>query len=144
MQVQKLLVPQKFTFSEDQISLLHEHRADIVNLGFAISFPSDSEMGILEIPAIFAEKDLRNVLEDLIEYFSHDKVGQSSAEMLMRRLLEFKSCRGAVMFGDPLKREEMQKLLSDFHETEWRNLCPHGRPNHIFLPFERLNQEFHR
>jgi DNA mismatch repair ATPase MutL len=48
------------------------------------------------------------------------------------------------MFGDKLEPEEMEKLIADFHTTQWRLLCPHGRPNHIFLPFNQLDQQFHR
>ncbi len=142
--VQRLLTPQIFTFTEEEISLLYEHRDDIVKLGFAISFPSDDQVGISEIPVIFSEKNLEQVLQDMIQYFGEDKIGEHVTDQLVRKLLEYKACRGAVMFGDPMKPSEMQKLLDDFEETQWRNLCPHGRPNHWFIPFDELNQKFHR
>jgi DNA mismatch repair protein MutL len=142
--IQKLLTPQIFTFTEEEISLLHEHRDEIVKLGFAISFPADDQVGISEVPAMMSEKNLEQVLQDIMLYFSEDQIGEHVGDKLMRKLLEYKSCRGAVMFGDPMQKEEMKKLLDDFQTTQWRNLCPHGRPNHFFLSFEDLNRKFHR
>jgi DNA mismatch repair protein MutL len=142
--IQNLLTPQIFTFSEEEISLLHEHREEVVKIGFAISFPTDDQVGISEVPAIFSEKDLEQVLQDIMQYLSEDKIGEHAGDKLMRKLLEYKACRGSVMFGDPMKPVEMQKLLDDFEDTQWRNLCPHGRPNHWFVPFEELDQKFHR
>ena len=142
--IQKLLTPQIFTFTEEEISLLHEHRDDIVKLGFAISFPADDQVGISEVPATFTEKNLKQVLQDIMQYFGEDQIGEHVGDKLMRKLLEYKSCRGAVMFGDPMQKEEMQKLLDDFQTTQWRNLCPHGRPNHVFWSFEALDKKFHR
>jgi DNA mismatch repair protein MutL len=143
-QVQKLLTPQIFTFTEDEISLLHENRDEIVKLGFAISFPADNEVGVSEVPAMFSEKDLEQVLQDIMKYLGEDQVGEHVQDLLMRKLLEYKACRGSVMFGDPMKPVEMQKLLNDFETTQWRNLCPHGRPNHWFIPFGELDGKFHR
>ncbi len=142
--IQKLLTPQIFRFSEESVSLLHEHLSVLAELGFGVTFPRDDEIAISEVPQIFTQNELENVLEKLIEYFSSERIGESTPDILMRKLIEYKSCRGAVMFGDHLKPQEMQKLLDDFQTTEWRNLCPHGRPNHIFLPFEKLDKEFHR
>jgi len=143
-QIQKLLTPQIFTFTEEEISLLHENRNEIVQLGFAISFPVDDQVGISEVPSSFAEKDLEQVIQNIMQYFSENQIGENVGDKLMRKLLEYKACRGSVMFGDPMKPIEMQKLLDDFETTQWRNLCPHGRPNHWFIPFGELDGKFHR
>ena len=74
----------------------------------------------------------------------HEKLGEHVLDQMVRKLLEYKACRGAVMFGDKLETEEMEKLIADFDRTDWKLLCPHGRPNHHFVPFAELDKKFHR
>lgn len=142
--IQKLLTPVSLKFPEEVISLLYEHRSILTHLGFAVTFSQDDTLTLSEVPQIFVKEELKSVFENLITYLQNEQIGESASDILMRKLIEYKSCRGAVKFGDKLHASEMQKLLEDFATTGWRNLCPHGRPNHIFLPFQTLNQEFHR
>ena len=144
LQSQKLLIAQDINIGEEDVSLLHEHKAELLKLGFEVAFPTDHQIRVTCVPSILAEQELTHSLGDIIKYLREDRVGENVTDQVMRKLLEYKSCRGAVMFGDKLEREEMQKLLDDFQTTQWRNLCPHGRPNHIFLAFEDLNKQFHR
>jgi DNA mismatch repair protein MutL len=38
------------------------------------------------------------------------------------------ACKGSRRFGEALSREEMEILLKEWSETEFREICPHGRP----------------
>ncbi len=142
--IQKLLTPQKLKLPEDIVSILYEYRGTIAELGFSIGFSSDNEVSISEIPQIFLKENLNEVFQDLVEYFINEQIGESSPDILMRKLIEYKSCRGAIKFGDKLNPLEMQKLLAGFDDSEWQSCCAHGRPNNVFLPFTQLDREFHR
>jgi len=142
--IQKLLTPQKLKLPEDIVSILYEYRGKITELGFSIGFSGDNEVSISEVPQIFSKENLNEVFQDLVEYFINEQIGESSSDILMRKLIEYKSCRGAIKFGDKLNPLEMQKLLADFDDSEWQSCCAHGRPNNVFLPFAQLDQEFHR
>jgi len=144
VQSQKLLIPQEVNLSDEDISLLYENKAELLKLGFEASFPTDHQIRVTCAPSLLSEQDLHHTLGDIIQYLREEKIGESVTDQVMRKLLEYKSCRGAVMFGDKLERPEMQKLLDDFQTTGWRNLCPHGRPNHVFMAFADLNKQFHR
>ena len=144
VEVQKLLIPQVVEMPEVEISLLQEHITDIQDLGFQIEVKSSGILEITAIPSILAQSNIKELFEDFVNYFQDYKVGEHSLEKLLREILERRSCRGSVMFGDALNNMEMQKLLDDFHFTEWNLLCPHGRPNHVFFSFEDLDQRFHR
>ncbi len=141
---QDLLIPQTLTFSEEEIILLAESKKVLENLGVKLLFPTDTTIEVLAMPLLLSEEPLEQVFEKMIKFFEEDQVGQNVLDQLMRKLLEYKSCRGAVMFGDKLDRAEMEKLILDFDRTDWKLLCPHGRPNHWFIPFSDLDKKFHR
>ncbi len=143
VEVQKLLLPEKIEFSPAEYSVLWENKAELEHLGFALNF-SEPAVEISAVPVLLSGENFQQLFEDFIYYFENEKVGEHSLEKMLREVLERKSCRGSVMFGDPMTRESMQKLLDDFYSTKWKLLCPHGRPNHIFMDFEQLDRMFHR
>ncbi len=137
---QKLLVPHAPALDDEQKELLLKERTTLNKVGFEL----DEQLNILSLPSLFTEKDIDSLLSDLAEWIKNEQVGENISDKLLRKILEYKACRGSVMFGDKMQPEEMQKLLDDFETTQWRNLCPHGRPNHVFWSFENLDKEFHR
>ncbi len=142
--IQKLLLSEKISMPEAEISILQENTEELAGLGFKIKFPDAQTLEITEIPILMAKENLQILIQDLINYFENEKIAEHSVQKLLRKILESRSCREAVMFGDQLSPEEMQKLLDDFSTTKWNLLCPHGRPNHVFWGFEELDRKFHR
>lgn len=47
----------------------------------------------------------------------------------VRRVLNSKACRGAIMFGDELDDAQCKTLVSDLAECEHPFICAHGRPS---------------
>ncbi|XVF21954.1 hypothetical protein REPUB_Repub12eG0133600 [Reevesia pubescens] len=43
-------------------------------------------------------------------------------------MLASRACRSSVMIGDPLGRNEMQKILEHLADLKCPWNCPHGRP----------------
>jgi DNA mismatch repair protein MutL len=54
------------------------------------------------------------------------------------------ACRGSTRFGEDLGREEMEVLLRGWSSTEFREVCPHGRPIVKRLSLSDLLREFGR
>lgn len=144
MPIQKLLTSQILEFTEEEISLLHENKSLLLNMGLTISFPEDTKIEIKAIPTVFANQDLEKIMLETLQYIENNRIGEHAQDQIMRKLLEYKSCRGAIMYGDKISMTEAQKLLDDFIKTKWANLCPHGRPNHVLWTFEELDKKFHR
>jgi len=141
---QPLLVPDEINFTESEISLLHENNKTLTALGFKCDFPADDKLVINEVPELIVGQNLERIMRLCVEFLESEKLGEHMLDGIMRKLLEYKACRGAVMFGDKLEPEEMEKLITDFDKTDWKLLCPHGRPNHHFVPFGELDKKFHR
>lgn len=144
IETQKLLIGQEVELSEDQISLIHENKNELEKLNFKINFPSDTIVEVVETPALLANEDFTQLFQDFVQYFESDQIGENIYERILRKILEYKSCRGSVFFGDEMKIGEMQQLLDEFQSTEWKLLCPHGRPNHVFWNYEEIDKMFHR
>ena len=141
---QALLVPAIIHLSENEVSLLSEHKTVLTQLGFELDFTADDEICITAVSELLVGLDMKGLLETCVTYLENEKLGENVSDQIMRKLLEYKACRGAVMFGDKLEPSEMEKLIQDFDKTDWKLLCPHGRPNHHFVPFSELNGYFHR
>jgi DNA mismatch repair protein MutL len=54
------------------------------------------------------------------------------------------ACKGSTRFGENLSTEEMEALLREWSETEFREICPHGRPIVKRLTLVDLLREFGR
>lgn len=139
-QKQKLLIAHELNLDEEQKGILFEAKNVLNELGFEI----DNGFNVLALPSVLSEENLDEVVANMCEWLEGDQVGEHATDKVLRKLLEYKSCRGSVMFGDKMEREEMQKLLDDFETTTWRDLCPHGRPNHIFWSLDEIGKNFHR
>ncbi len=144
IETQPLLIPQSVKLSEEDVSIIHEYKSDVRNLGFVIDITSDTTIEISQVPALLKSEDFEVLFQDFSQYFENDQIGENSYEKMLRKMLEYKSCRGSVFFGDHMEKEEMQQLLDEFQSAEWKLLCPHGRPNHVFWSYEDIDKMFHR
>jgi DNA mismatch repair protein MutL len=54
------------------------------------------------------------------------------------------ACRGSTKFGEILTREEMASLLREWSATEFKEVCPHGRPIAKRISLSDLLREFGR
>ena len=140
---QNLLIPQQITLTTDELSLLKEHDDELQNLGFELSIDAD-HITLSTIPTLLAQENLEALFQDFVRYFTENAQGEHGLQAMLRTLLNYRACRGAIKFGDILTPSEMERLMEDFQKTPWRLSCPHGRPNHVFWSFEAIDREFHR
>lgn len=73
--------------------------------------------------------------EDLSEYIRQlaQTDGSSAAPPAVLRILSFKACRGAIMFGDLLLPSECALLVEELKRTSLCFQCAHGRPTTVPL-----------
>ena len=52
----------------------------------------------------------------------------------VRTVFAYKACRGAIMIGKALSRQEMREVIGNIHKLDQPWNCPHGRPTmrHLF------------
>ncbi|XP_020532764.1 DNA mismatch repair protein MLH3 isoform X2 [Jatropha curcas] len=72
---------------------------------------------------------------DLLEFLQQlaDTDGSSTMPPSVIRVLNFKACRGAIMFGDSLLPSECALIVEELKKTSLSLQCAHGRPTTVPL-----------
>ncbi|XP_015576355.2 DNA mismatch repair protein MLH3 isoform X2 [Ricinus communis] len=87
---------------------------------------------LLAVPCIL---DVNLSDGDLLEFLQQlaDTDGSSTMPQSVLRVLNFKACRGAIMFGDSLLRSECALIVEELKKTSLCFQCAHGRPTTVPL-----------
>ncbi|KAF8011198.1 hypothetical protein BT93_J1726 [Corymbia citriodora subsp. variegata] len=99
---------------------------------------------LLAVPCILGV-DLNDV--DLLEYLQQlaDTDGASTMPPAILRILNFKACRGAIMFGDTLLLSECSLIVEELKGTSLCFQCAHGRPTTVpLVDLEALHKQVKR
>ena len=140
---QPLLVPQSMALSEREVDCAEEHADWFAKLGFELQRMGSESLAIRQIPALLkqaqAENLVRDVLTDLMEYGTSDRI-----QAHINELLATMSCHGAVRANRQLTIQEMNALLRDMEVTERAGQCNHGRPTWTQLNLDELDKLFLR
>ncbi|PKA56543.1 DNA mismatch repair protein MLH3 [Apostasia shenzhenica] len=106
--------------------LLQKYVEQIKKWGWICNINSQSVPHILGID--LSDKDLLEYLEQLVE-----TGGSSIIPPSVLRILNFKACRGAIMFGDALLPTECSLIVEELKSTSLCFQCAHGRPTTVPL-----------
>ena len=140
---QPLLVPRAVAVSQREVQIALEHTRLFSRLGMVVEGGGEESLVIREIPIMLRDSDveqlLRDVLADLIEFGSSDRI-----ESHLDEILSTMACHGSVRANRRLTIPEMYALLRDMEETERSGQCNHGRPTWTQLSIEELDKLFLR
>ena len=141
---QPLLVPQAVAVSQREVQVAAENSRAVRATGAGQSKSAARRaLVIRQIPVSLRDSNveqlLRDVLADLIEYGSSDRI-----EAHLDEILSTMACHGSVRANRRLTIPEMNALLRDMEETERSGQCNHGRPTWTQLGLEELDKLFLR
>ncbi|MCB1842062.1 MAG: DNA mismatch repair endonuclease MutL, partial [Halioglobus sp.] len=129
---QPLLVPQTVAVSRREVAVAMERVAVFRSLGLELDAGGEELLVIRQIPVALRDSDVeqlvRDVLADLIEYGSSERI-----EAHMDEILSTMACHGSVRANRRLTVPEMNALLRDMEATERADQCNHGRPTWVEL-----------
>ncbi len=143
VRAQPLLVPQSLAVSAREVAVVEEGQEALAQLGFLVDVTGEEQLTIREIPIALAQANieqlLRDVLSDLVEYGTSDRMAAH-----MDELLSTMACHGSVRANRRLTLPEMNALLRDMEHTERSGQCNHGRPTWVQLTMTELDKLFLR
>lgn len=139
---------QELVLPEIGYQLLHSYREQIKDWGWICNIHTQNSesfrrnldllnrqqmtIALVAVPCILGV-NLNDV--DLLEFLQQlaDTDGSSTMPPSVVRLLNSKSCRGAIMFGDSLLPSECSLLVEELKHTSLCFQCAHGRPTTVPL-----------
>lgn len=140
---QPLLVPQSVAVSQREVQVASQHSELFQRLGLAVEQGGEESLVIRQIPVALRDSNveqlLRDVLADLIEFGSSERI-----EAHMDEILSTMACHGSVRANRRLTIPEMNALLRDMEETERSGQCNHGRPTWTQMGLDELDTLFLR
>ena len=140
---QPLLVPIVFAVSQAEADLVEESQSLLGHLGFAVDRLGVEQVRVRSVPALLKNADseqlMRDVLADLVEHGSSQRVQEEHNEVLSTM-----ACHASVRANRLLSLDEMNALLRDIEQTERSGQCNHGRPTWKQLSLDQLDKFFLR
>jgi len=140
---QPLLIPVTIYTSQKEADVAEEFSEVFHQLGFELDRIAPETLVVRQVPALLrnadAEKLVRDVLADLIEYGSTQRIREE-----MNAVLSTMACHGSVRANRKLSIEEMNSLLRDMERTERSGQCNHGRPTWVQMNVNELDKLFLR
>jgi DNA mismatch repair protein MutL len=140
---QPLLVPSALAVSQKEGDCAEEFAETFKKLGFELNRLSPEQLAIRAVPSLLKDSNVeqlvRDVLADLLEHGSSQRIEQETNEILSTM-----ACHGSVRANHRLSIPEMNALLRDMERTERSGQCNHGRPTWTQMSIEQLDKLFMR
>lgn len=140
---QPLLVPSSLAVSQKEGDCAEEFAETFQKLGFELNRLAPEKLAIRAVPSLLKESNVeqlvRDVLSDLLEHGSSERIQQE-----MNEILSTMACHGSVRANHRLTIPEMNALLRDMERTERSGQCNHGRPTWTQMSIDQLDKLFMR
>jgi len=138
---QVLLFPVSFAVSPEDVDIVEECLPLLRSMGFAVDPIGPRDFRIQAVPAGIRITGERDLLLGIIAEFKDTATSNSDPR---HRLAAAFACRGAVKAGQPLKTEQMQRLIDELFGCEDPEFCPHGRPIYHVINRREIDKWFRR
>lgn len=143
LRAQNLLIPEIYTLSEANISLLKINDELLRKLGVYIDYLSKDLISINALPAMLETSNAKSIVTDIIDELSMFGDLYSIDEKI-HSILSSMSCHGSIRAGKQMSIEEMNHLLRQMEISENIAQCCHGRPTYIKISIKDLDKFFER
>ncbi len=143
LKMQPLLVPLSIAVSQGEADCAETEQEALLGIGIELERVAAESIVVRQVPSILRnaniEQLVRDVLSDVLEYGSSDRIQAHQDE-----LLSTMACHGSVRANRQLSIPEMNALLRDMEATERSGQCNHGRPTWVYQSLDELDKLFLR
>ena len=143
LKMQSLLVPLSIAVSQGEADCAETEQEALLTIGIELERVAAESIVVRQVPSILRnaniEQLVRDVLSDVLEYGSSDRIQAHQDE-----LLSTMACHGSVRANRHLTIPEMNALLRDMEATQRSGQCNHGRPTWVYQSLNELDKLFLR
>ena len=143
LKMQPMLVPLSISVSQHEADCAEAQQEFLASIGVELERVSSESLVVRQIPSILRDANIeqliRDVLADVLEFGSSDRIQSHQDEMLSTM-----ACHGSVRANRQLSIAEMNALLRDMEATERSGQCNHGRPTWVYQSLDQLDKLFLR
>ncbi|MGE0528903.1 MAG: DNA mismatch repair endonuclease MutL [Bdellovibrionales bacterium] len=143
MDVQALLLPLVFDFSQEEVEALYNSRSELERVGLSVERMGPESLAVQAIPAFVTESSISAALRQLA-FESVENGGSLAIDRAVGDVFASMACHSVVRAGQTLSIEQMRDLLVQMDEYPLSSFCPHGRPVYIQRRFAEIEREFGR
>ncbi|WP_109852040.1 DNA mismatch repair endonuclease MutL [Aquimarina sp. AU58] len=137
---QQLLFPLTLSFTKKEIELLTTVKEQLENTGFVFGELSPGEVEITGIPSVTSEKEVAQLLEQLISDLEEEvpDSGFSQTDLLARSI----SKSIAVRAGVELASEQQQYMVNSLFACTEPTITPNNKQTFITLTVDEIDKKF--
>ncbi|MBE3144808.1 MAG: DNA mismatch repair endonuclease MutL, partial [Planctomycetes bacterium] len=143
LESQKLLVPESFQLTKEQLDTLENNSQLFEKLGIELVPFGPKTIAIQAFPVLLAKAEPADFLRDAIDMLT-EKASTLDADSLFDEVLHMAACKAAIKAGTKLTDGEIEQLIADKETVENSSHCPHGRPTVIKFTVAELEKQFKR
>jgi DNA mismatch repair protein MutL len=140
---QRLLLPQVISLAPRDAEWIERNLATLQKMGLGVEEFGRHTFKLESLPPFLSGADPGRLLQDVID--SLKSASHSTSPLRLGEDMIAKTvCRHAVKANDPLRQQEVEKLIRDLLDCDLPYCCPHGRPTMIQISLGELEKKFGR
>lgn len=141
-ELQDLLVPLTFEYSQDEAIKITEYKEELEKVGVFIEPFGINSFIVRSHPQWFPKGEEKETIEEMIEQLLTMK--KVDIKKLREEAAIMMSCKGSIKANHYLQMSEIQALLDELRRSSDPFTCPHGRPIIIHYSTYEMEKMFKR
>jgi DNA mismatch repair protein MutL len=140
---QGLLFPEVVEFDFKAAAALQEGLDTLAAFGFEIEPFGGKAFAVKSVPAVLGQTNVEELLHDVaadLETIGKSGVPDDAVDEFLMRL----ACHGVIRANQALAPPEVQALLDELDQVDFKAHCPHGRPVQVRLSLAEIERLFKR
>lgn len=141
-EVQELLVPLTFEYSNDEAMIIEEHLDTLAKVGIFLETFGRNSYIVRSHPQWFPKGDEASTIEEIIQQVLDEK--KVEIKKLREEAAIMMSCKASIKANHHLRNDEIFALLETLRKSSDPFTCPHGRPIIIHYSTYEMEKMFKR
>jgi DNA mismatch repair protein MutL len=141
-EVQEMLVPLTFEYSNDEVMIIEAHLDILASVGIFLEPFGRNSYLVRSHPQWFPKGEETQTIEEIIQQVLEEK--QIDIKKLREEAAIMMSCKASIKANHHLRNDEIFALLETLRKTTDPFTCPHGRPIIIHYSTYEMEKMFKR